>query len=163
MALEKKISILSIFCRFEQFCLFWFSERNDFNLDQCAVWVGAQELRGGACIFLEMSSIVEKLAPSEIFKPQSEIAIKSGDQKYVQAKKLLCKFRKKNRAKVEQMLKEFIQQQENVEIYGQQGLPIGWFQQWPKDGAESVLLHKSSNKSSNILLHKPLSALSFGN
>ena len=31
-----------------------------------------------------------------------------------------------------------------------------------KDGAESVLLHKSSNKSSNILLHKLLSAPSFG-
>ena len=30
------------------------------------------------------------------------------------------------------------------------------------DGAESVLLHKNSNKSSNILLHEVLSAPSFG-
>ena len=44
----------------------------------------------------------------------------------------------------------------------QQGLPISCFQKWPIDGAESVLLHKSSNKSSNMLLHKPISAPSFG-
>ena len=31
----------------------------------------------------------------------------------------------------------------------------------PKDGAESALLHKGSNKSSNVLLHMPLSAPSF--
>ena len=42
------------------------------------------------------------------------------------------------------------------------GLPIGCFQYRPKDGAKSVLLHKNSNKNSNILLHKPLSAPSFG-
>ena len=37
-----------------------------------------------------------------------------------------------------------------------------FFSLWPKDGAESGLLHKSSNKSSNILLHRPFSAPSFG-
>ena len=42
------------------------------------------------------------------------------------------------------------------------GLPIGCFQYRPKESAESVLLHKNSNKSSNILLNKPLSAPSVG-
>ena len=36
------------------------------------------------------------------------------------------------------------------------------FQRQTKDGAESVLPHKSSYKNSNILLHKSLSAPSFG-
>ena len=41
-------------------------------------------------------------------------------------------------------------------------IKISCFQKRSKDGAESVLLHKNSNKSSNFLLHKPLSAPSFG-
>ena len=42
----------------------------------------------------------------------------------------------------------------SFEVFLSQGLPIGCFRYRPKDGAESVLLHKNSNKSSNILLHK---------
>ena len=37
-----------------------------------------------------------------------------------------------------------------------QSLLIPCFQQWPKDGAESVLVHKNSYISSKILLHKTL-------
>ena len=42
------------------------------------------------------------------------------------------------------------------------GPPNRLFSIAAKDGVENVLLHKKSNKISNILLHKPLSAPSLG-